>query len=90
MDHYVTDDGVFVKQRWKDPYYVVAKDYDDGSMNSYVVNNNVIYYNEYNPEEGERNSYHNFPSTCYKMMMDRSTLVSEDIRDGIIPKVNME
>lgn len=90
VDHYVTDDGVFVKQRLKDTYYVVAKDYDAGSMNSYVVNNNVIYYNEYNPQEGERNSYHNFPSTCYKSMMDRSTLVSEDIRDGIIPKVNME
>lgn len=90
VDHYVTDDGVFVKQRLKDPYYIVAKDYDADSMNSYVVNNNVIYYNEYNPEEGERNSYHYFPSTCYKSMMDRSTLVSEDIRDGIIPKVNME
>lgn len=90
VDHYVTDDGVFVKQRLKDSYYIVAKDYDEGSMSSYVVNNNVIYYNEYNPEEGERNSYHTFPSTCYKSMMDRSTLVSEDIRDGIIPKVNME
>lgn len=90
VERYVTDDGVFVKQRFRDPYYIVAKDYDSGSMDSYVVNNNVIYFNDYKSEEGERNSYHYFPSTCYKFMMDRSTLVSQDIRDGIVPKMNME
>ena len=90
VDRYVTEDGVFVKQRLRDPYYITAKDYDAESMDSYVVNNNVIYFNDYNPEEGERNSYHYFPSTCYQFMMDRSMLVSEDIRDGIVPKVNME
>lgn len=90
VDRYVTEDGVFVKQRLKDPYYIAAKDYDAESMDSYVVNNNVIYFNDYKSEEGERNSYHYFPSTCYKFMMDRSMLVSEDIRDGIVPKMNME
>lgn len=90
VDRYVTDDGVFVKQRLLDPYYITAKDYDAGSMDSYVVNNNVIYFNDLKSEEGARNSYHNFPGTCYKFMMDRSMLVSEDIRDGIVPKVNIE
>lgn len=90
VDHYVTDAGVFAKQRLTDPYYIAAKDYDAGSMKSYVVNGNVIYYNDYKSEEGERNSYHYFPSTCYKFMMDRSMLVGEDIREGIVPKVSME
>ena len=85
VDHYVTDDGVFIKQRLFQPYYIVAQDYDGGNMGIMTVNNNVIYYDAGSPE-GERNSYHNFPSTCYKFMMERSTLVSEDIRDGIVPK----
>lgn len=85
VDHYVTDDGVFVKQRLFQPYYILAQDYDGGNMGTMTVNNNVIYYDAGSPE-GERNSYHNFPSTCYKFMMERSTLISEDIRDGIVPK----
>ena len=59
-------------------------------MDSYVVDGQVIYYNDYKSEEGERNSYHYFPSTCYKFMMDRSMFMGEDIQDGIMPKVNME
>lgn len=90
MDRYVTETGVFVKQRLKDPYYLVAKDYDAESMISYEVNNQVIYYNDYKSEEGERNSYHYFPSTCYKFMMDRSTFMGDDIRDGIMPLKNAE
>lgn len=90
VDQYVTDDGVFLKQRLKDPYYIVQKDYDAESMDSYVVDGQVIYYNDYKSEEGERNSYHYFPSTCYKFMMDRSMFMGEDIQDGIMPKVNIE
>ena len=88
VNHYVTDAGVFVKQRLRDPYYLVAKDYDAQSMTSYHVENQVVYYNDYKLEEGERNSYHYFPSTCYKFMMDRSTFIGDDIRDGIIPRKN--
>lgn len=90
VDHYVTDAGVFVKQKLFDPYYMVAKDYDSEGMADYVVDGQIIYYNEYNSQLGERNSYHNFPSTCYKFMMDRSTFLGEDIEDGIAPKVNLE
>lgn len=86
VDNYVTDVGVFVKQRVLEPYYVVPKDYDDGSTGTMEVKGNVIYYNDYRKEEGERNSYHYFPNTCYSDMMERSTLVSENIEDGFVPK----
>ncbi|MBR5597744.1 MAG: hypothetical protein IKW30_10110 [Lachnospiraceae bacterium] len=86
IDRYFTDAGVFVKQRLMDPYYVVQKDYDDGSTKSVVMNGNTIYYNDYIKEEGERNSYHYFPNTCYEMMLNRTTLVSENMKDGFIPK----
>jgi len=85
-DHYVTDAGVFLKQKLADPYYIVQKDYDYGSTASCVINNNVIYYNDYIKEEGEINSYHYFPNTAYDAMLNRSTLVSEDIKDGFVPK----
>lgn len=86
VDNYVTDVGVFVKQRVLEPYYIVQKDYDDGSTGTLEVKGNIIYYNDYRKEEGERNSYHYFPNTCYSDMMERSTLVSENIKDGFIPK----
>lgn len=86
IDHYFTDMGVFVKQRLMDPYYIVQKDYDHGNTKSVVINGNTIYYNEALKEEGERNSYHYFPNTCYEVMLNRSTLVSDDIKDGFIPK----
>lgn len=86
VDNYVTDVGVFVKQRVLEPYYVVPKDYDDGSTGTMEVKGNIIYYNNYKKEEGERNSYHYFPNTCYSDMMERSTLISENIKDGFVPK----
>ena len=75
-----------MKQRLTEPYYIVAKDYDDGATDSIEINHNTIYFNDYHKEEGERNSYYYFPNTCYKSMLDRSTLVSDDIKDGFIPK----
>ena len=86
VDNYVTDIGVFVKQRALEPYYIVQKDYDDGSTGTMEVKGNIIYYNDYKKEEGERNSYHYFPNTCYADMLERSTLVNENIKDGIVPK----
>ncbi len=86
VDNYATDMGVFIKQRIKEPYYIVQKDYDDGSTGSVEIRGNIIYYNDYKKEEGERNSYHYFPNTAYESMLERSTLVSDDIKDGFVPK----
>lgn len=85
-DNYVTDAGVFVKQRLKEPYYGVQKDYDYGSTGSLEIKGNTIYYNDYKKEEGERNSYHYFPNTAYQFMLNRSELISNDIKDGFVPK----
>lgn len=77
-DQYVTDAGVFVKQNLREPYYIRQKDYDEGSMDSCEINGNVIYFST-----GEEiNSYHVFPGTCYKPMLERSTLIGDRIEDG--------
>ncbi len=81
-DQYVTDAGVFVKQRLRDPYYIRQKDYDEGSMDSCEINGNVIYFST----EEEINSYHVFPGTCYKPMLERSTLIGDRIEDGFCAK----
>lgn len=81
-DQYVTDAGVFVKQRLRDPYYIRQKDYDEGSMDSLEINGNVVYFST-----GEEiNSYHVFPGTCYKPMLERSTLIGDRIEDGFCAK----
>ena len=85
VDNYVTDAGVFLKQRLTEPYYIVQKDYDYGNTNSVEIKGNTIYYNDYLLEEGERNSYHYFPNTAYYFMLEKCTLVSEDIKDGFVP-----
>lgn len=77
-DQYVTDAGVFVKHNLKEPYYVVQQDYDEGNMDSIEINGNRIYFST-----GEEiNSYHVFPGTCYKPMLERSTLIGDRIEDG--------
>lgn len=81
-DQYITDAGVFIKQRLGDPYYIRQKDYDEGSMDSCEMNGNVIYFST-----GEEiNSYHVFPGTCYKPMLERSTLIGDRIKDGFCAK----
>lgn len=81
-DQYVTDAGVFVKQTLKEPYYIVQKDYDKGNMESCEINGNVIWFSA-----GEEiNSYHVFPGTCYESMLERSTLIGDDVRDGFRAK----
>ena len=82
IDNYVTDAGVFLKQRLKEPYYLVAQDYDEAKTGMVEINGNTIYY----CDEGEINSYHHFPNTCYKMMLDRSTLAGENIKSGFVPR----
>ena len=81
-DQYITDAGVFVKQGLNAPYYIRQKDYDEGSMDSCEINGNVIWF----AAEGEINSYHVFPGTCYKDMLDRSTLIGDRIEDGFCAK----
>ena len=81
-DQYVTDAGVFVKQTLKDPYYIVQKDYEKGNMESCEINGNIIWYSA----EEEINSYHVFPGTCYEFMLERSTLIGDEITDGFRAK----
>lgn len=62
--------------------YIEQKDYDRGSMDSCEINGNTIYFST-----GEEiNSYHVFPGTCYKPMLERSTLIGERIEDGFRAK----
>ncbi len=77
-DHYITDAGVFIKHNLDEPYYLFQKDYDRTETGVEEINGNPVYY----PLAGEVNSYHVFPGTCYKIMLDRTTLMGEDIRDG--------
>ena len=81
-DHYITDAGVFAKQNLKEPYYLWQKDYDRADEESIIINGNTIYYST----AGEVNSYHTFPGTCYKFMLERSTLIGDDIKDGFKAK----
>ncbi len=81
-DQYITDAGVFVKQMLREPYYIVQKDYEEGNMDSLEMNGNVIYFSR-----GEEiNSYHVFPGTCYEFMLERSTLIGDEIEDGFKAK----
>lgn len=81
-DQYVMDASVFVKQNLKEPYYITQKDYDTGSMDSREINGNVIWFST-----GEEiNSYHVYPGTCYKPMLERSTLIGDRIEDGFRAK----
>ena len=53
-DNYITDAGVFLKQRVTDPYYILQKDYDEGEMEIHEINGHPIYY----APSIELNSYH--------------------------------
>ena len=81
-DEYLIDIGVYVKYRLRDPYYITQKDYDEGNMDSCEINGNTIYFST----EEEINSYHVFPGTCYKPMLERSTLIGNRIEDGFCAK----
>lgn len=81
-DHHITDAGVFVKQNLTQPYYILQKDYDQAQEDTYVINGNAVYYSV----EGEVNTYHTFPGTCYEFMLERSTLMGDDIKDGFMAK----
>lgn len=81
FDNYIKDMGVFIKQNIREPYYIVQKDYDTTKVGTVEINGNTIYY----CDEGEINDYHHFPNTCYKFMLERTTLAGNDIKDGFRP-----
>lgn len=81
-DQYITDAGVFVKHTLREPYYILQKDYDAGNMESREINGNLIYFSA----EDEVNSYHVYPGTCYEHMLERSTLMGDNIEDGFRAK----
>lgn len=85
VDHYVTDDGVFLKQRLLDNYYIIPKDYDLGNVQPVEINGNIIYYSVYE-NQVELNSYHYYPNTAYRWMLEGSTLASDNIKDGFVSK----
>ena len=82
LDHYVTDDGVFLKQQLREPYYVLQKDYDTSEMQEVTINGNTFYYSV----EGIVNDYHKFPGSCYEFMLERTTLIGDTIEEGFMPK----
>lgn len=82
MDHYVTDDGVFLKQQLREPYYILQKDYDTSEMQAVSINGNILYYSE----EGIVNDPHIFPGSCYEFMLERTTLIGDAIEEGFMPK----
>ncbi len=81
-NQYITDDGVFLKHHLSDPYYINQKDYDQGTMEAVQINGNTVYYNA---GDAEINSYFTCPGTCYKTMLDRTTLMGDKITDGFQP-----
>ena len=82
LDHYVTDDGVFLKQQLREPYYILQKDYDISEMQEVTINGNTLYYSV----EGIVNDYHKFPGSCYEFMLERTTLIGDTIEEGFMPK----
>lgn len=82
-DEYIIDTGVFIKHSLREPYYIIQKDYDEGSMDSCEINGNTIYFST---GSEEINSYHVFPGTCYEPMLERSTLIGDRIEDGFCAK----
>jgi hypothetical protein len=82
LDHYATDDLVFIKHNFRTSYYIRQQPFDDNRMGYVELNGNKIYY----PLKGEVNSYYYCPSTCYKMMLDRSELIGDTIKSGFRAK----
>ena len=82
LDHYVMDDLVFAKQYAGESYYVMQQPFDDSETGTEELNGNKVYYSV----EGQINSYYSCPSTCYKVMLDRSELMGNTIKSGFKAK----
>ena len=82
LDHYVMDDLVFAKQYAGKSNYVMQQPFDDSETGAEELNGNKVYYSV----EGQINSYYSCPSTCYKVMLDRSELMGNTIKSGFKAK----
>lgn len=82
IDHYFTDDMVFLKQRLRDNYYVVQKDYEAGEMYELNIDGLTVYC----PVHGEATGYYAFPSSAYSDMPQNMELRGSNIKDGFKPK----
>lgn len=81
IDHYAMDDLVYVKQNLSSPYYLWQQPFDNPREEAEERNGIKIYY----AAEQERNSYYVYPSTAYKMMLDRTELIGNSIEEGFRP-----
>lgn len=81
-DHYITDAGVFVKQRLRDEYYIMPRDYDRPETKMVESGETEFYV----PVKGEFLSYYAFPGGCYEFMIERTELRGESIEDGFRAK----
>lgn len=82
-DRYITDGRAFLKQHAGDSYYLRQQDYDAGEMAAVEINGVTIYYDN---TFKEINSYFTCPGTCYKTMLERSTLMGDTLKEGFMPK----
>lgn len=78
VDHYVTDAGVFVKQNYRQAYYLMPKDYDRPETKVLKMGNTDFYV----PADSEFLSYYDFPGSCYGFMLERSTMRGATLADG--------
>lgn len=83
IDHYFTDDMVFLKQRLRDNFYLVQKDYEAGEMYELDIDGLTVYC----PAHGEATGYYAFPSSAYSDMPQNMELRGEGIKDGFRPKL---
>lgn len=81
-DYYVLQDIVWVKRHLTDPYYIQQQDYDQVEMDSYEMDWLTVYY----PVNNDNASYHNFPSTAYRVFAERSEMRGDSIEDGFKAK----
>ncbi len=81
-DQYISDAGVFVKHNVTEPYYIMPKDYERSETEKIPIGNTEFYV----PVAGEVISFYDFPGSCYDMMVSRSEMRGESIKDGFRPK----
>lgn len=82
IDHYFTDDMVFLKQRLRDNYYFVQKDYEAGELYELNIDGLIVYC----PVDGEATGYYAFPASAYSNMPKNMELRGSNIKDGFRPR----
>ena len=82
VDHYITDDGVFVKHNMMEPYYLTQKGYESAPLKEYQMEGLTVYY----PETGENISYAPLPATAYRSMAERTVPRGSSLQEGFRAK----